>query len=232
MNLAIEQVFSVADYRQALDAITTRARQDRCAYKNRNGQTGWADGSLNHTRINEHLTGQTGCGVGFITPGQSTTRLALFDLDSHKGATSFAEMTATADRLCARLESIGLRPVVFRSSGGAGLHLWLLWDAPQDAYSVRQALQGVLTAEDLTDGAGAGIAGGQVEVFPKQNALTADQNGNMVVLPLWGKSEMLIDEFGIGLEPAGRAAVVGFEWPLTRCPTWSTPPPSACKATP
>lgn len=212
---AIEQVFSVSELRQALDAITTRARQDRCAYKNRSGQTGWADGPLNATRINEHLTGQTGCGVGFITPGESTTRLALFDLDSHKGATPFAGMTATADRLCARLMTIGLRPAVFRSSGGAGLHIWLLWDAPQDAYSVRQALQGVLTAEGLTDGAGAGIAGGQVEVFPKQNALTADQNGNMVILPLWNKSEMLIDEFGIGLAPAGRAAVVGVEWPLS-----------------
>ena len=214
-NLAKEQVFSVANYRHALDAITTRARTDRCAFKNRNGQTGWADGPLNATRINEHLTGQTGCGVGFITPGESTTRLALFDLDSHKGATPFAEMTATADRLCARLAAIGLCPVVFRSSGGAGLHIWLLWDAPQDAYSVRQALQGVLTAEGLREGAGAGIAGGQVEIFPKQNALTAYQNGNMAVLPLWGKSEMLIDEFGIGLEPAGRAAVVGFEWPLS-----------------
>lgn len=215
MNLAIEQVFSVADYRQALDAITTRARQDRCASKNREGKTYWTNRPLTPARVSEHVTAQTGCGVGFITPGESTTRLALFDLDSHKGATSFAEMTATADRLCARLESIGLRPIVFRSSGGAGLHLWLLWDAPQDAYSVRQALQGLLTAEGLTDGAGAGIAGGQVEVFPKQNALTADQTGNMAVLPLWGKSEMLIDEFGIGLAPVGRAAVIGYTWPMS-----------------
>lgn len=215
MDLAKEQVFSVADYRQSIDAITARARQDRCAFKNRSGQTGWADGTLNPARINEHLTGQTGCGVGFITPGESTTRLALFDLDSHKGATSFTEMTATADRLCARLDSVGLRPVVFRSSGGSGLHIWLLWDMHQDAYSVRQALRGVLTAESLTEGAGAGIAGRQVEIFPKQNALTADQNGNMVILPLWGKSEMLIDEFGIGLAPVGRAAVIGYTWPMS-----------------
>jgi P4 family phage/plasmid primase-like protien len=139
----------------------------------------------------------------------------LFDLDSHKGETSFAEMIAIADRLCARLDSIGLRPVVFRSSGGAGLHIWLLWDAPQDAYSMRQALQGVLTAEGLRDGAGAGIAGGQVEIFPKQNALTISQTGSMVVLPLWNKSEMLKDEFGLGLYPAGRAAVIGFAWPMS-----------------
>ena len=213
-NLATAQVFSVADYRQALDAITTRARQDRCGYKKQSGQTGWADCPLTATRINEHLTGHLGCGVGFIAPGQSTTRLALFDLDSHKGLTPFADMTAIADRLCARLDSIGLRAVVFRSSGGEGLHIWLLWNAPQDAYSVRQALQRVLTAEGLVEGT-AGIAGGHVEIFPKQNALTTDQNGSMAILPLWGQSEMLIDDLGIGLEPAGRDVIVGFDWPMS-----------------
>ena len=215
INLVTAQPLSIPVYLKFLEGITTRARQDRCAYKDRSGQSGWVHAALTVGQISEHLTGWRGCGVGFITPGESTTRLALLDLDSHKGKTSFADMTATADRLCARLESIGLRPVVFRSSGGAGLHLWLLWDDPQDGYSVRQALESVLTAEGLTNGAGAGVAGGQVEVFPKQNDVPANLTGCMAILPFWNKSEMMLDEFGIGLAPAGRAGVVGFEWPIS-----------------
>jgi len=34
--------FSIADYRNALRPITDRARQDRSAFKNRKGETGWS----------------------------------------------------------------------------------------------------------------------------------------------------------------------------------------------
>lgn len=215
INVANAQALSMPVYLKFLEGLTTRARQDRCAARGTTGGGYWLSAALTTGQIRQHLTGYLGCGVGFMTPGESTTRLALLDLDSHKGKTSFEEMTTTADRLCARLESIGLRPAVFRSSGGAGLHIWLLWDHPQDGYSVRQALRGVLTAEGLTEGAGAGIAGGQVEIFPKKNDVPANETGCMAILPFWNKSEMMIDEFGIGLAPAGRARIVGFNWPIS-----------------
>lgn len=212
-----QEKFTISDYANALYPITSRAYQGRCAYKNRGGQTGWASGPLTAARVHEHFSGYTGCGVGFITPGESTTRLALFDLDSHKGETSFADMTELANRLCTRLEVIGLHPVTFRSSGGSGVHIWMLWDTPQDAHSVRHALEGVLTAEGLRDGAGSGVAGGEVEIFPKQDEVLLERCGNMVVLPLWSKSELLIDEFGfgLGLEPVGREALIGMTWPMS-----------------
>lgn len=210
-------VFSIADYREALQPITDRAWKGRCAFKNRDSKTGWTSRPLDAARVNEHLAGQTGCGVGFITPGESVTRLALFDLDSHKGEVSFADMAAIANRLCARLDDIGARPVVFRSSGGSGIHIWLLWETAQDAHSVRHAMQEVLTAEDLKEGAGGGVACGQVEIFPKQSSVPIDGCGNMVILPLWNKSEVLIDELGLYLElvPAGQDAVIGMPWPMS-----------------
>lgn len=209
-------VFSIDDYREALQPLTDRAWKGRCAYKNKKGETGWTDGPLTGARVSEHLTGYMGCGVGFIAPGESTTRLALFDLDAHNGETSFSEMMATANRLCARLEAIGLPPTVFRSSGGSGIHIWILWDSHQDAHSVRHALQGVLIAEGLTPGAG-GVADKQVEIFPKQADIEPGRCGNMAILPLWNKSELLIDELGLRLEltPAGKGAVIGMTWPMS-----------------
>lgn len=209
-------VFSIGDYREALQPLTDRAWKGRCAYKNKKGETGWTDGPLTGARVSEHLAGHMGCGVGFIAPGESTTRLALFDLDAHSGETSFSEMMATANRLCARLEAIGLPPTVFRSSGGSGIHIWILWDSYQDSHSVRHALQGVLSAEGLTPGAG-GVADKQVEIFPKQAEVEPGRCGNMAILPLWNKSELLIDELGLRLEltPAGKGAVIGMTWPMS-----------------
>ena len=200
---------SISQFREALRPLTERARQDKSAFKTRKGETGWSEKPLSAARISEHLGGYEGCGIGFISPGESVTRLALLDLDSHKGETSFTDMAAAANMLSARLEARGLRPVVFRSSGGSGIHIWLLWDTPQDAHSVRCVLQDVLAKEGLSDGAGAGLAGGQVEVFPKQDRVDLGRCGNMAVLPLWNKSELLIDELGLGLylQPVGREAV-------------------------
>lgn len=203
-------------YREALRPLTDRARQDRCAKKEHGQLPKWASYGLSDQRIDDHLKGRMGLGVGFINVGESTTRLALFDLDAHDGETSFEDMAATANRLCARLEVIGLRPVVFRSSGGSGIHVWMLWDAPQDAHSVRHALVGVLAEEGLSAGT-AGVAAGQVEVFPKQDRVPVGRCGSMAVIPLWNKSEPLIDELGLRLclTPAGRDAVIGMSWPTS-----------------
>src|SRR5690606_40948627 len=65
-----------------------------------------------------------------------------------------------------------------------------LWDEQQDAYSVRATLCDILAACGFTNGT-SGVAAGQVEVFPKQDAVPADGYGNMFVLPLAGKSVAL-----------------------------------------
>ena len=92
----------------------------------------------------------------------------------------------------------------------------MLWDLPQDAYSVIHALTGVLSAEGLTPGTGS-VARGQVEIFPKQAEVELGKCGNMAILPLWNKSELLTDELGFRLEltPVGKAAVIGMTWPMS-----------------
>lgn len=122
--------------------------------------------------------------------GSSTTRIAVLDLDSHKGEASWAEMVAAARRLIDAAAMLGILLIPFRSSGAKGIHLIAIWDEEQDARSVRAALADVLRMAGFTNGT-RGVKAGQVEIFPKQDSVPADGWGSMFVLPMSGESEAL-----------------------------------------
>lgn len=142
---------------------------------------------LDDFKIQAHLQGIHKYGACPITPGTSTTRIGLLDLDSHNGESTREQMIATALDLIEMAKHGGLEAVPFRSSGGKGIHLFFLWDTPQDAYSVRIALRGVLEASGFKDGT-AGVAAKSAEVFPKQSRVEADKFGSMFWLPFAGHS--------------------------------------------
>ncbi|TXL63555.1 VapE domain-containing protein [Zeimonas arvi] len=136
-----------------------------------------------------------GNGVGAcpIERGGRTTRIAVLDLDSHKGEATWPEMWACAKQLIEVAEAVfDLKLIPFRSTGGRGIHLYALWAEPQDARSVRVAMRELLASCRLKDGAGkGGVKGGFVEVFPKQDSVPTDGWGSMFVLPGSGKSAAL-----------------------------------------
>lgn len=134
--------------------------------------------------------------------------VALLDLDSHKGESTWEEMGQAAVAVCAELESRFMAPVCFRSSGGRGIHIYLLWDEPQDAYSVRQELIEALGVLGFANGT-AGVKRGQIEVFPKQDSVAADGFGNQFILPLAGASEPLDGD----MQPLGKDAAAALVWP-------------------
>lgn len=176
--------------RAALEPLVSRARTDATAIKGAHGIT-WTKDPLTEKRISAHLNGGTARGVCPIKAGESTTRIALFDLDSHKGQTAWKTMVWMAEKLCAALEAKGYQPVVFRSSGGNGVHVFLIWDEDQDAHSVRWELdRGVLWPLGFKNGA-KGVAAGEIEVFPKQDSVPGKGFGNQFILPLAGKSAPL-----------------------------------------
>lgn len=150
-------------------------------------------------------------GTYLIEPGESTTRVAVLDFDSHKGETPWSEMVRVAGQVAETLLLFGLTANPFISSGGSGIHLIMIWEAPQDAYSVRQVLTEVLSACALTNGAG-GVSKGQVEVFPKQDQVAPGRFGNQIWLPFANKSEPLDLDLGCGL---GRAAGIGMIFQLS-----------------
>jgi P4 family phage/plasmid primase-like protien len=167
----------------------------------------------------KHLNGGPARGVALMQPGADVTLAACLDLDSHSGEVGWGEMATIAGGLADALAlAWGASPVCFRSSGGRGVHLWLLWDDPQPAWAVREWLAEVLVSVGLRAGVGS-LAGGQVEVFPKQDMVREGGFGNQVFLPLAGHSEPLAFEDLSGmLVPCGLDGLV-----------WGVSPPLAAR---
>lgn len=194
---------------QALQPLVKRVRTDVTAMKMPDGSSRWVREALTDERLLKHLNGGPARGVCPIREGESVTMVGLFDLDSHGGETPWDGMTAVARQLMDLLELDGNAPVAFRSSGGKGIHVYLLWDEPQDAYSVRAYMTDVLTCLGYGNGA-KGVSRGQIEVFPKQDRVGAGEFGNQFILPLAGHSEPLDPLFD--LEPMGKDWISQVEW--------------------
>ena len=151
----------------------------------------WTNAALDSDALSKHCNGGPARGVALIKPGESVTLVACLDFDSHKGEVAWPEMSVRAGRVYDALGlAWGMSPLAVRSTGGRGVHIWLMWDEPQDAYTVRSWLGDVLAGCDLRAGVGS-LASGQVEVFPKQNEVAIGGYGNQVFLPLAGASEPL-----------------------------------------
>ena len=205
----------------ALSAITRRVRTDITAVKRADGRQAWTTEPLTPERMARHLNGGPARGVCPIKAGESVTLVGLLDFDSHGGETSWPEMASAAALVMDTLVFMGAAPIAFKSSGGRGVHVYCLWDDPQDAYSVRTFLGAALEDSGLRPGV-KGVARGEVEVFPKQDSVPADGNGSQFILPLAGASVPLeCDELaGVLVEPlAGREAVLGMSWPSS----WPVP---------
>lgn len=172
----------------ALEPLTSRVRTDVTAIKGPQGMA-WTREALTEVRLKRHLDGSLPRGVCPIKAGESTTRVALFDLDSHKGEVLWPAMVELAVMVIA-IAGPGWHFQAFRSSGGKGIHLIAIWDEPQDAYSVRQAMRSILERMDFKDGA-KGVAQNEIEVFPKQDSVPEHGFGNQFILPLAGKSAPL-----------------------------------------
>lgn len=176
----------------ALAPLTERVRSDVTAVKHPDGGSRWTHDAITPDRMARHLNGGPARGVSFIRPGESTTLVGLLDFDSHGGEVSWDAMSVTAchvfDSLCL---AHGAEPLAFRSSGGRGVHIYVVWDEPQDARSVRQWLGGVLSDCGLRSGT-RGVHVREVEVFPKQDAVPVGGWGNQVILPLAGQSQRLL----------------------------------------
>lgn len=149
--------------------------------------------SLTDEHLKQHFAGNYKIGFCPIQRGSSTTRIALFDLDSHKGESTWAEMVEAARRLIEAATMLGIVLIPFRSSGGSGIHLIAIWNAEQDARSVRATMVDILTMCGFANGT-RGVKAGQVEIFPKQDSVPADGWGSMFVVPGSGESAPLDPE--------------------------------------
>ena len=177
----------------ALAPLVARVRTDVTAKltEREGGKKGvsWTRTALDAETLARHCNGGPARGVALIKPGESVTLVACLDFDSHRGEVEWPEMAVRAGRVHDALTlAWGMEPAAFRSTGGRGVHIWLMWDEPQDAYTVRSWLADVLASCGLKAGVGS-LRAGEVEVFPKQNDVAVGGYGNQVFLPLAGASE-------------------------------------------
>lgn len=173
---------------KGLRPLVDRVRTDVSAVKKASGKQAWTDQPITEERLASHLNGGPARGVCPIKEGESVTLVAVLDFDSHKGEIDWPTMSTVVARVHdALVLGWGMEPILFRSSGGRGVHLYLLWDEPQDCYSVREFLRSVLESCGLKSGTG-GVIKGEVEIFPRQDEVKMGGRGNQFVLPLAGAS--------------------------------------------
>lgn len=165
---------------------------------------------LNDMDLDLHLDGGSARGVCPIKAGESTTTVAVLDLDSHKGETSWEEMIDITSDVSDYFSAKGCTAIPFSSSGGKGVHLYFLWDEPQDAYSVRALFKEALQELYYSDGAG-GVSNNQIEIFPKQDSVPLDGFGNMFILPYSGESVPLEPQLDYQRMPKDYPV----EWPVS-----------------
>lgn len=191
-----------------LKPLLSRMRRDVCWLKPAGKAPVCVKEHISEAKLKRHFNGGPAVGAAHILPGESVTMVATLDMDSHGGETSWPEMEYEAGRICEALEARGMRPTAFRSTGGRGIHIYLIWDEPQDARSVRQFLADILATTGYAPGT-RGVSNNEVEVFPKQDSIPFGGYGNMVVLPLAGQSVPL-DPL-LGYAPAARDFPVEWE---------------------
>jgi len=139
--------------------------------------------------FNCHLRGRTKTESGHFRLGSyclapdNTVNWLCGDVDgpSH-GKDGLTNPDAVVQRIVQRTKNLQVPSYIERSASGDGWHLWLFFCQPLAAAKARQ-LGKLLFADEV------------LEVFPKQDKLTASGLGNMVWLPFWSDANPGCGEF-------------------------------------
>ncbi|MGC3938752.1 DUF5906 domain-containing protein [Roseobacter sp. EG26] len=132
-----------------------------------------------------HLTGDQPIGCYFVLGEQ--TQVAVIDFDDHDKSMNWDDMVEAAKPVVDKLIGMGLKPLCCRSGGGAGLHIWLVWQAPQSALLMKSFLRHLVSTCGYKHGT-KGVLDAEVEVFPKNDRVRDGSLGNLVALPYARKS--------------------------------------------
>ncbi|MBY6090482.1 DUF5906 domain-containing protein [Maritimibacter alkaliphilus] len=141
--------------------------------------------------IADHLSGERPIGCYFVAGDK--THVAVIDFDDHDKSMNWDEMLDAARPIVNELRNMGLKPLLCRSGGGAGLHVWLFWEQPQSAKLVMDFVRRLVSRCGFQHGT-KGVRDHQVEVFPKNEHVGEGSLGNLVALPYARESVPLDDQ--------------------------------------
>ncbi|MGD1886608.1 MAG: DUF5906 domain-containing protein [Cohaesibacteraceae bacterium] len=144
-----------------------------------------AERDVSCSAIAAHLSGEQPIAIYLF--GNDETHLAALDVDNHDGELDWEQVVAEVQPLVTDLTARGITPLVVRSGGGSGLHIWLVWRTPQKARGIRRFLKRLLQKTGLSSGA-YGLAKGEVEIYPKQDRVSEGKFGNPIALPFARRS--------------------------------------------
>lgn len=144
---------------------------------------------LTEGHLADHLTGQRPIGIYLLKGSQ--TQIAVLDLDDHNRTCGFENIKAAASKVIDRLRLGGLKPFIVRSGGGEGIHIWIIFERPQQAFNVREQLREILAECGFRPGTG-GVAKNQIELFPKQDSVDDGGFGSLIALPFARQSVPLV----------------------------------------
>jgi|GEM_PF-3489338 len=175
---------------------------------------GWydADGKLHYRRVSKPLTeaviaahcqGGAPIAAFSLSPGSGLSSVLVFDIDDKPGQ-NWPQVQDAAKAIKQQLLGYGLRPMVFRSGGGRGIHVWVVWDEPQPTARLCQFGRYVVEDAGYHVGSSGGIGQGLVEVLPKQHYIAAGTFGTAISLP-FGRQSCWLDR---SMEPCDSGEVV------------------------
>lgn len=144
-----------------------------------------AESEVSADVVASHLSGEQPIAI-YLFHGDDT-HLAALDVDNHGNELDWGQVAEKVRPIVADLRASGLNPLVVRSGGGSGLHIWLVWRTPQKARDIRRFLKKLLEKHGLKSGA-AGLVEGEVEIYPKQDRVREGKFGNAIALPFARRS--------------------------------------------
>lgn len=126
-------------------------------------------------------------GTYFVKPEENTVSFLCIDVDDHEGNDKAPEhVYDAAASIIEAFQRHGAPAYFEKSGGGKGWHIWVFFEEPIPAIDARRFAWQVIPPYKLKNGEMCVPSSNHgIEVFPKQNKVTADGYGNMVWLPFW-----------------------------------------------
>lgn len=165
--------------------ILARVRTDVTAIF-ADGRAAWTSEPLTDQNLAHHLNGGPRRGCALIPEGSDVCATAVVDIDAHAGE-PWEAVVAAACAISDALAEQGMPVQPFRSSGGKGMHLWMVWEQAVPARDVRAAVRACVEWAGFKEGTG-GVGKRQVEIYPRQDSVGVGKRGSLVWLPLAGES--------------------------------------------
>lgn len=134
---------------------------------------------LTDADITAHLT--TASSASIYPLVGNYTQIGVFDVDDHEELAGWKSVESYTQRITNALDSRSVHYAVYRSGGGQGIHVWVLWRSPQPANLARRFLTQI-REEVVLSGTSENWEHVVCELFPKQDA-GGEKGGNCISLP-------------------------------------------------